>query len=487
MSAKDLEKLSETRPNILLITTDQQRFDTISALGNEHIYTPHLNWLCDEGVAFTRCYTDSPICMAARATIMTGKHGYTNGLTGNSNRCKPMAEFDTIPGILTKAGYQTRAQGKMHFEPMRANYGFEHMELPMDYYRNCLGHSDSGMPKHHGVGENEVEPVISTVDEQHSLTSWTVDRSIDFLETRDETRPFFLWTSFTKPHPPFDPCANYWALYDNRPVPEPYYGQWSRNIEDIPQGFLKSTYLLNNIDRLSEHQLTDIRRAYYACITQVDYALGRLFARMREMNLLENTWIIFTSDHGDMQGDHHFGAKSVFLEGSAHIPMIIRPPHASFESSELSGVRCDTMVDLADVMPTVLSVAGVEVPKQADGCSLLELIDSKEDRVFFGSCADDYYAVIKNNIKYMWTPVGGGELMFDLNADPHETNDLATSGESGELLERMRNILREQIERYSPELIENGELRIREIISGRDDVGRWPGFHSLVNPTDVLH
>ena len=129
----------------------------------------------------------------------------------------------------------------MHFYPMRANYGFEHMELPMDYYRERNQNTQAGLPKAHGVGENEITPVISTVDEVNSLTYWTVRRSIDFLETRDETRPFFLWTSFTKPHPPWDPCANYWALYQNREVPERVLGDWSSTVETTPQAFLKPT------------------------------------------------------------------------------------------------------------------------------------------------------------------------------------------------------------------------------------------------------
>ena len=150
------------KPNILLITTDQQRFDTLAALGNAHIYTPHLDWLCDEGIAFTRAYTDCPICMPARATLMTGRHGYSLGLTGNDTAVLPLAVNPTLPGLLTQAGYQTRAQGKMHFHPMRSNYGFEHMELPMDYYRECGRHPAEGLPKEHGVGENETTPVIST-------------------------------------------------------------------------------------------------------------------------------------------------------------------------------------------------------------------------------------------------------------------------------------------------------------------------------------
>jgi len=214
--------MNTTAPNILLITTDQQRFDTIAALGNHDIYTPHLDWLTDEGIAFTSAYTDCPICMPARVTLMTGRNAYALGIRNNGGMARAVAGVPTMPQLLTAAGYQTRAVGKMHFEPLRCNYGFENMELPLDYYRERQRSGDGRLPKEHGVGENEMTPVISTVHERESLTHWTVRRSIDFLETRDDTRPFFLWTSFTKPHPPFDPCANYWALYANREVAPPF-------------------------------------------------------------------------------------------------------------------------------------------------------------------------------------------------------------------------------------------------------------------------
>lgn len=476
------------KPNILLITTDQQRFDTINALGNKYIFTPHLNWLVDQGITFMRCYTSSPICMAARATIMTGRHGYTTGLTGNNDRIKPMTDNPTLPGILTCSGYQTRAQGKMHFSPMRANYGFEYMELPMDYYRERNRNAQLGLPKDHGVGENEIEPVISTVDEADSLTCWTVKRSIDFLETRDETRPFFLWTSFTKPHPPFDPCMNYWTLYQNRDVPSPVYGDWSRQVEDIPQGYMQPTYLLNNAYRLGEEQMKDVKRAYYACITQIDYSLGLLFARMRELGLFENTWIIFTTDHGDMQGDHHMGAKTTFFEGSAHIPLIIRPPFSSWEPNPLSGKKCDTLVNLADIMPTVLNIAGSMVPEGIDGTDLLQLVDNPgNSRDFFGNCNDDFLTVIDGEYKYMWTALGGDELMFNLHSDPHEQHNLAGMAVEQEKLKFMRSKLTGYALKYSPSLVKDGKLIYKPALKGPQDVSKWPGFHSTVFPTDVLH
>jgi len=470
--------------NFILITTDQQRFDTIQALGNKHIYTPHLNWLADEGIAFTRCYADSPICMASRATIMTGTHGYTNGLTGNNNKFIPMRERPTLPGVLTANGYQTRAQGKMHFHPMRANYGFEHMELPLDYYRSMAG--TPHIPKGHGVGENEIEAVISTVDEVHSATHWTVRRSIDFLETRDDTRPFFLWASFAKPHPPFDPCLNYWSLYQNKTLPPPVSGGWSAEPEKAPQGFYSAMYTLNNGYRMSEEQKMDSKRAYYACITQIDYNLGLLFARMREMDLLENTWIIFTSDHGDMMGDHGLFAKSVFLEGSAHIPMIVRPPVNSWRTGPLQGRYCDTLVTLADIMPTVLNIAGIDYNIDMDGQNMMDFVDAcTDDRVFYGNSADTFFTVMKDGYKYMWARQGDGELLFNMTEDPLEQHDL--SQVKPELAAEMKRMLTEQVRQYNLELIRNDKLISLPPITSPRDVPKWPGFHSTVYPSDLLH
>ena len=418
---------------------------------------------------------------------MTGKHGYTTGLVGNSENVKPMVEHPTLPGILTESGYQTRAQGKMHFSPMRANYGFEHMELPMDYYRERNQNAQLGLPKEHGVGENEIEPVISTVSETDSLTYWTVKRSIDFLETRDDTRPFFLWTSFAKPHPPFDPCANYWNLYRDKTLPAPVIGEWAQTLEQIPQGYLNSTYCLNNAYRMSSEQLQDVKRAYYACITQIDYSLGLLFARMREMNLLENTWILFTTDHGDMMGDHRMAAKSVFFEGSAHIPLIVCPPASSWEIHPLAGEKCNTLVNLADIMPTILEIAGIEVPESVDGVNLLSTMDNQnaEERVFYGDYNHQFFAVISGRYKYMWTSLGGDEFLFDMEEDPKELINLAEVSTAQEQLASLRQKLIHHLE--GDKLVENGQLKYEPAPKGPKDVAKWPGFHSTIFPTDVLH
>lgn len=478
------------RPNILLITTDQQRFDTIHAAGNPHMRTPHLNWMMGQGIHFSRAYTDCPICMPARVTIMNGRHAFNHGMTSNSDSEMPIVNHLSLPGILTRHGYQTRTVGKMHFYPVRCNYGFEHMELLDDYYRTMDRHPSLGIPMDHGLGQNEMEPGISTVDESHSLTHWIVDRSIDFLDTRDKTRPFFMWTSFSKPHPPFDPCRNYWDIYRDVDVPAPVYGDWSQDMNETVRAFAWATFALNNCHRFDEKLMADSRRAYYACITQIDYNLGLLFARLRELNLLENTWIIFTSDHGEMLGDHHLGAKTCFFEGSAHVPLLIRPPGAR-ERNELRGTRCETLACLADILPTCLDMAGLDLPSEAevDGLNLLDLAAGRTERsTLFGECGN--CCVIENQYKYMFSRAGGAELMFDLEADPYEQHDLIRAGQHVEVQNALKSKLIKRLTTCGSKAVQNGEfVSSPDAPTERDgNMMAWPGFHHRIFPgTDVKH
>ena len=480
------------KPNIILITTDQQRFDTIQALGNPVIYTPHLNWLTDEGVTYTRTYAECPICVASRTSIMTGMRGYVSGISRNCDHSALMESVKTLPQLLTENGYQTRAIGKMHFHPARANYGFEHMELPLDYYRMMQRNYEQGVSKMHGVGENEVEPVLSTVDENHSLTHWTVDRSVDFLETRDERRPFFLWTSFSKPHPPLDPCPNYWNLYETDDMPDPVYGDWSKDFEIMPKGFLQSTFMLNNIHRLSPKQQRAVKRAYYACITQIDYSLGFLFSRLRELNLMDNTYIIFTSDHGDMMGDHHMGAKMTFLEGSAHVPLIIKAPDQSELYKKTKGLRCDNIEELSYLYHTILSIAGISNPsEQTEKVDLTKDFEVKVNREFYGFCQDatNTYSVMDGQYKYLYTEAFGQELLFDLQNDPMEQVNLAAQPDFQPIVSTFRSKLSQWALQYHPELIlPTGEFQVTAGAEQAEKSRKWPGYHSIrFEGADVLH
>lgn len=482
--------MATSKPNLILITTDQQRFDTIHRAGNPHILTPHLNWLADTGVLMRRAYTDAPICCAARATMITGKHYRNLGGCGNWGQPSAPDVAQTLPAILTRQGYQTRSVGKVHYDPPRCNYGYEHMEILEDYYRFMRQFPDRGIPMDHGVGQNEMEPVISTIEEPWSLTRWIVNRAIDFVETRDTTRPFFLNVGFSKPHPPYDPCMNYWQLYAGMQMPAPVFGEWSRDPASIPPGFMSPTWSLNKIDRFGPDMVQQVRRAYYACITQIDYNLGNLFSRLRELNILDNTLIVFSADHGDMLGDHHMGAKTVFLEGSAHIPMLVRGPD-SLVPPQLRGTQSDALVCLADIMPTLLNVAGVSpnTRPHMDGIDLLEVIGGRaKSRESFVGAYGDQFCTISHGHKYLFCSSGGGELLFNMRADPLETNDLSRQAGSRDIRNRLRHELAQAVHASGNPAASETDMKVLAEEPAREQVGHWPGFHSRDHtPSDVLH
>lgn len=443
------------KDNILLITTDQQRFDTINAWGNRSIFTPHLNYMAAMGTSFTNCYASCPICVPSWTTIMTGLNGYESGVVSNATHQTFMQARTqkrlTLPAILTDNGYQTSACGKMHFEPARACYGFEQMTLPLDYMRLYDGKKDSARPKVHGVGECEMEPVLSTVDVKDSITTWIADQAIDFLETKDPLRPFFLWTSFTKPHPPFDPCRDFWALYDGIPMPPAVYGDWSQTVEKTPQGFLAGAYENTNMHLFGPEQTAASRRAYYSMITQVDYELGRIFGALREQHLFENTWIIFTSDHGEMLGDHHMSQKNLFFEGSAHVPLLIMPPIGRNIPHNLVE---ENLADLADIYPTILNMAGISVPTDVKGKNLLEPLSS--DRVFFGNSLHRNFCVMENKIKLVYSATGNHTLLFDLSCDPMEEHNLAEDPAWQEKRNHLWKLLLTHTKEHTPEALKDG-------------------------------
>jgi len=478
----------ETRPNLILIVTDQQRFDTIHAAGNPSIFTPHLNWMMRTGVLFTRAYSDAPVCIPARATMLTGKSAYqfTKGF-GELEETTAPDPSRTLPARLTAAGYQTRAVGKLHYTPERCNYGFEHAEILQDYYRERRKFG-APPPMDHGMGQNEMEPVISTVHESNSITHWIAERAVNFIETRDPTRPFFLNVGFSKPHPPFDPPLNYWTLYQNQPMPQPVRGDWSQKATDVPPGFIWPTWCLNGADRFSTEQWTAIRRAYYACITQIDYHLGLLFARLRELDLLDNTLIVFTSDHGEMLGDHHMGAKSTFFEGSCHVPLLVRPPRAAGDFAETT---CDSITTHADLMTTFLTAAGVPLPDDLPKTSL-DLVaacrgDVRRD-TFFGAFQGQF-GIIENEWKYLFSEVGGCELLFNLKKDPQERHDLAqTHPDKRDSLHR--RLAKELAGHQHPDVNAVAGRLITKPVDAAFRARKlpWPGFHTPNHPPyEALH
>ena len=189
-----------------------------------------------------------------------------------------------------------------------------------------------------------------------------------------------------------------------------------------------------------------------------------------------------------MLDDHHIGAKSIFLEGAAHIPLLVRPPAGSRDSKPLAGTRVDSLVNLADILPTVLNIADVPLPSGIDGTDLMAVADTCPDREFYGVYKNEFHCLIRGSYKYTWASAGGEELFFNLEKDPMEQRNLAGSDEDADLLNSMRDELIQRMKAHNSPCVENGQLKPGPPVEDPGSVPKWPGFHSTVfDKVDVLH
>ncbi|WP_224271009.1 arylsulfatase [Haloprofundus salinisoli] len=485
-----------SQPNILFIVTDQHRGDCIGADpdsptdadGYPLVHTPNLDSLVSEGAMFTRAYTPSPSCLPARRSLLTGQTPATNGAPG---WVETPWEFEhTLPGELRKAGYQTKLVGKIHSVPIRNHVGFESMEQhealfshPDDDYTRWLKRESDGRfdELSHGLGRNSWDPRPSHLPEHLHPTNWTTDRALEFLDQRDETRPFFLNLSYVRPHTPFDPPQAYWDMYVDRDTPTPYVGEWAEEVygEKIPEYPAVDAWVAD----LSPTIIHRVRAAYYGLITHIDHQLKRVFDKLRVLNELDNTAVVMLSDHGEMLGDHYLWRKTYAYEGSTRVPLLMRFP----ASSDLPRKRIvDRPVGLEDVMPTLLSLAGAPIPDTVEGGNLIDLLEdpSRDDwrEWYHGEHAAGSYDpenamqyVVDGRHKFVWNPVTGRELLFDLGSDPGEEQDRSNDPAYEKVLGEARSVLVNRLDGRSEEFVTDGELTtttaVHEAIADPDAVG----------------
>ena len=423
------------RPNIVFIITDQQRADCLSVSGHPVVETPHLDMLAAKGVNFTASYSCCPSCIAARASMFTGLRPTTHGRLGYQD-CVPWRYDVTLPGELAKAGYQTHCIGKTHFFPQRAHLGFHSIEsyegaqnfdgrFVNDYWEWLRERAGSHVNETlHGADWNSWVARPSHLPEELHNNTWVVTRGIEFLRRRDPTRPFFLNLSFHRPHAPLDPPQVFWDLYKDRPLPPVPVGDWTAPF-DVP---------INNDNawrgRLASRLLDTARRAYYAQIAHIDSQIGRLMIALREQRA-GPTWIVFTSDHGEMLGDHCLFRKTYAYEGSARTPLVICPPDAAALHAS------DAPATQEDLMPTMLEIAGAPIPASIEGRSLLPLMAPAtafaarrpyvhgEHAACYGDDAMGVQYLTDGRMKYVWYTVTGQEQLFDLAKDRDELHDCA--------------------------------------------------------------
>jgi arylsulfatase len=431
-----------SQPNILLIFTDQQRFDTIEAHGNPIIRTPALNRLVEQGVSFTRAYTPCPVCVPARYSMMTGLLPHRTGCFDN----QPTAEGRSMMQILSEAGYQTHGVGKMHFnfadkDNLAELWGFDSRDTSeeigtMDDFRATL--DDAGY-EHvydpHGVRSDMYYiPQPSQLPAKLHHTTWVADRSLAFMQKRDRDRPFFLMSSFIKPHPPFETPTPWNKLYRGPEMPLPKRPDGYENLTAFWNKFQnRYKYRDQGID---DNLIRTMTAAYYSAISFIDYQLGRLFEYMDNEQLMENTVIIYSSDHGELLGDYDSFGKRCFLDSAARIPMIISYPGCK------QGSTCKIPVSLVDILPTCIDAAGVHRTENYSGESLIDIETgaSRRELIFGQFQSGEYglYMAVSEQFKYIYSAPDHKEWLFDLVTDPLELRNKANNALYKQKTDEMR-------------------------------------------------
>jgi len=430
------------QPNIILIMTDQLRWDCLGYAGHPDVKTPYLDTLASKGVVFDHAYSACPSCIAARAALHTGMEQSHHGRVGYEDNI-PWNYAHTMAGELSKAGYYTQCVGKMHVHPLRNYLGFDNVDLHDGYlhsarygsvpYRESQFVADDyfyWLKQELGVTADVTDTGIDCNsylarpwmhDEKYHPTNWVTERSLDFLRRRDPRKPFFLMASYLRPHPPFDAPQYYFDLYKDKELRAPFIGSWETD------EYLKRDGRIfdSKTGPVDPELARQAQIGYYACITHLDHQIGRLIMALIEQELYDDSIIIFTSDHGEELCDHHMFRKSRPYEGSCHIPLLISAGKNVLPDIKSSSV-CHDVAELRDIMPTLLEIAGTEIPASVDGHSLLPLAKDPGSTARTWLHGEHSYGEFSNHWivtetdKYIWYSETGEEQYFCLKEDPHE-------------------------------------------------------------------
>jgi len=463
---------TDRQPDILLIMPDQMRGDCLSLENHPVLLTPNIDTIGLHGTHFARAYTTCPSCIPARRAMLTGLFPATNGVVGYRERHE--LHEPTFPERLQECGYRTTIVGRhMHQHPYEKPYGIEDRVY-------CSGYKDDddyalafeaafpgqGGFRGHGLSNNGWTARPWQFPDAWHPTNWVVNRVREKLCAAPDDRPHFITASFFAPHPPLLPPACYYDRYWHADLPPRAIGAWA-----VPPG---RESRLTEVDRnridLKGEALRQAQAGYFGLINHLD---DQVYAMIFEFNRQcarrgRPGVIVFTSDHGEMLGDHYLFRKCEPYEGSARVPFLIQ---ASPELGLVRGARHNGPVCLEDIGPTLIELAGGKPDPQLDGRSLVPILrgESKPVRPTLHAehapCYDDdqaFHLLTDGRWKYIWRPVRGTEQLFDLASDPKECTDLvAEPGSRGEL-ERWRAAMIAQL-KDRPEGFTDG----RQLIAGR--------------------
>ena len=450
------------KPNVLWICTDHQRFDTLGCYGNTFVKTPNLDRLASQGVQFNYAFSQSPVCSPSRASFLTGRYPRTTGCRQNG-QVIPRDER-LITKIFAEQGYNCGLSGKLHLAPANASVCRSTEQRIDDGYSvfNWSIHPMDFENPEHGWANNEYhvwlrrnkqiyKPVpfrgsrqvqIGMTEEFHQ-TTWCIDRAIDFIQANAiHKNPWFFSVNIFDPHHPFDPPEEYLERYLDRldDIPLPNYTPGELDEKSIYQqlehkngGYNRQKEFIYDNMTSEDHRL--VRAAFWAMIDLIDNQVGRLLDELQKCGELENTIIIFTSDHGEMLGDHGVYLKGPhFYDCCVRVPLII-----SWKNHIIQNAGSDALVELTDIAPTLMETIGMAPEAGMQGKSLLNLLNGnapldehrenvlseylnampwhKNPKAFSSMLRDRRYKIISDHIS------DSGEL-YDLQNDINETHNL---------------------------------------------------------------
>lgn len=430
------------KTNVLMISVDQLGRSHTELGGDPVSRMPTLRYLAEHGVQYEHCYSECPVCIPARRSLMTGLSPKTHG-DRIYNDTLAMPQVTTLAQAFRNHGYQACSVGKLHVYPQRDRIGFDDALIveegryefgEVDDYQIWLSERGyTGEEFMHGMGNNIYYTRPWHLPEDVHPTSWTTRKMCEAIKRRDPLRPGFFYVSYQFPHPPLVPLSCYLDEFRDISLEAPLEGDWLEGSEIIKE-------MCSAAEPYTDREIDLARRAYYAQCTHIDHQLRLLIGTLRECNMIDNTLIVFLSDHGDMLFDHHMVAKRSFYESAANIPMILSGRPVLERIGQTDGRLCC----LRDVMPTLLELCGLEIPETVEGISMV----SPERREYlYGEVGEGIKAtrmVRDDRYKLIYYPWGNVTQLFDLENDKKELHDC--SGEE---------TYREIRERLTKELVQN--------------------------------
>lgn len=437
------------QPNILFIMVDEMRWDAMGCEKHPVVETPNLDRLAKAGVRFARSYTVSPVCSPSRACVFTGRYAHVNGVLSNGVPAHRGEIF--LPTLLRHYGYHTAISGKLHYTPARFDYGFDQFwsfssEGPTpqigynEYLRRKHG-SPAKWPIVPGTCPWPDDPLGKDVGlfrypHEDFETDWITARSIDYLRSRKgQSQPWFLFTSYLKPHSPSVEPEPYFSKYDPKAMPIPKLPPNARELRAAQRGRSKRHYVDN------EEMVRVMSAKYYGAISHIDEHAGKLLGELQRLGMDANTLVIFTADHGNMLGDHGRWFKGLQYEGSARVPLIWRGPRGSAENG---GRLVDKVVENTDLAPSILEAAGVPVPEGFQGRSFVNLARGKDanwkdccySQLRSGSYQEGHWKLIDNSLD-----ASGSRELYDIENDPKEQRNLAGDPKQRDRVEHCMHLL----------------------------------------------